>query len=49
MSKRSGSSGRPRRSVTPEGTPVSNLLLPGGVVELEIHPEAGQERSNEAA
>ncbi|MCA8968101.1 MAG: topoisomerase DNA-binding C4 zinc finger domain-containing protein, partial [Planctomycetes bacterium] len=36
-------------SVIPEGTPVNNLLLPGGVAELEIHPEAGQELSNDAA
>lgn len=27
-------------TVIPEGTPVEQLLLPGGVAELEIHPDA---------
>ena len=27
-------------TVIPEGTPVANLLIQGGVAELEIHPEA---------
>ncbi|EDM77601.1 DNA topoisomerase [Plesiocystis pacifica SIR-1] len=30
-------------SIIPEGTPVESLLLPGGVAELEIHPEAEAE------
>ncbi len=27
-------------SVIPEGTPISTLLIPGGIAELEIHPDA---------
>jgi len=27
-------------SVIPEGTPIATLLIPGGIAELEIHPEA---------
>ena len=30
-------------SVVPEGTPVEELLVPGGVAELEIHPDAAEE------
>ncbi|HVH97079.1 MAG TPA: type I DNA topoisomerase [Enhygromyxa sp.] len=30
-------------TVIPEGTPVTALLLPGGVAELEIHPDAAAE------
>lgn len=26
-------------TLIPEGTPVSNLIIPGGVAELEIHPD----------
>ncbi len=29
--------------VIPNGTPVAELLLPGGVAELEIHPDAARE------
>jgi DNA topoisomerase I len=32
----------------PEGTPVSELILPGGVAELKIHPDAAGERSEAA-
>ena len=27
-------------SLIPEGTPVQQLVIPGGVAELEVHPEA---------
>ena len=27
-------------TVIPEGTPIASLLLPGGVAELEVHPDA---------
>ena len=42
-----------RRDGTPiaEGTPVAGLVIPGGVAELELHPEAVAEisaRSGEA-
>jgi DNA topoisomerase-1 len=30
-------------TVIPEGTPIANLLIEGGVAELEIHPEAAAE------
>src|SRR5690606_30990082 len=30
-------------TVIPEGTPVTAVLLPGGVAQLEIHPEAAAE------
>lgn len=28
------------RSVIPEGTPIATLQIPGGIAELEIHPDA---------
>jgi len=36
-----------RRDGTPivEGTPVTSLVIPGGVAELELHPEAVAEAS----
>ena len=27
-------------SIVPDGTPVDELLIPGGVAELAIHPDA---------
>ena len=30
-------------SIIPEGTPVSTLLMEGGLAELEIHPDADVE------
>lgn len=35
--------------VIPEGTPIANLILPGGMAELEIHPQAASEQTTEAA
>jgi DNA topoisomerase-1 len=35
-------------SVIPEGTPVVALQLPGGLAELELHPEAVAELGNAA-
>jgi DNA topoisomerase-1 len=31
--------------VIPEGTPISELTIPGGLAELEIHPEAETDHS----
>ena len=31
--------------IIPEGTPVASLVIPGGVAELELHPEAVAELS----
>jgi len=35
--------------VIPEGTPVDQLTIPGGVQELETHPDADVERAGKAA
>jgi len=35
--------------VIPEGTPIADLVLPGGVQELAIHPESAAARAPEAA
>lgn len=36
-------------TVIPEGTPVAELVIPGGVAELEIHPEAEVPAGDESA
>ncbi|HGG57320.1 MAG TPA: hypothetical protein ENK31_05945, partial [Nannocystis exedens] len=36
-------------SVIADGTPVQSLLLPGGIAELETHPEAAAEFAEKAA
>jgi DNA topoisomerase-1 len=33
--------------VIPEGKPVVSLVIPGGVAELEVHPEAMAERAGD--
>jgi DNA topoisomerase-1 len=35
-------------SVIPEGTPIAQLLIPGGIAELKIHPAALEPRTNQA-
>lgn len=35
--------------VIAEGTPVADLVMPGGVMELEVHPEAARAQQTEAA
>jgi DNA topoisomerase-1 len=35
-------------TVVPEGTPISQLLVPGGVIELTIHPDAKAEEAEAA-
>ena len=34
--------------IIPEGTPIADLILPGGLQELKIHPEAHSERTEAA-
>ena len=34
--------------VIPEGTPIADLTLPGGVQVLEIHPDVAREQSEAA-
>ncbi len=36
-------------TIIPEGTPIADLVIPGGVQELATHPEAAAELQTEAA